>query len=407
MQLPEITVKIFTTIKQRIGLLPKDSLGEMLVKIIDRILSCEKENKENLEIIDEFDGLMEKCAQISNKSKKSPLEIEALYLLAICKQDGIGTPEDITYASDIFSSLFNSHPFASYNLGLIHLRNAQSSANSAGSLNLAEQCFNVGFMHWLPDMCCKIGKCYLEGTFASKNEAYALKFFDMAAKKGSVVAAETIAKCYQLGIGTAQNIALSIKCYHEIIKNLTIAGRNGDSTAWRKIGRIFQTLYSIDPQKGYLTKSKDSYMFGTQCGCVHATIRLADCYEFGKGVDIDLTKAKHYYAAAIKAKDCTPKLQKEAKIYIKRVDDKLKSIIEKKAAQQKTTKDMLTSDTLISSFNSATSTATATASTTPTVVVDSALAFAFITKAFSGINAIKANPAATGTAAIVTRTNTK
>lgn len=142
----------------------------------------------------------------------------------------------------------------------------------------------------------KLGKLYYEGTIIRRNFKISLSCFDKAAKLGSYEAYEIIGDIYHDPEYEGRDVALACKFYD-------LAAEGGRESAKAKSEKIknaresyFDHANSIadtSPEMAY-----KEYAIATAMGYAPATVKLAECYALGEGVERDRHEAVYWYQRA-------------------------------------------------------------------------------------------------------------
>src|SRR5256885_13879432 len=104
--------------------------------------------------------------------------------------------------------------------------------------------------------------------------------FERSAAKGNSSAQLQLGRCYQEGIGTNIDLDTAIEYYKK-------SDLKGNTSASCFLGIHFQ---QSDPEKGFEMFEKSARRENSV-----AEQHLADCYQSGKGVSINLNLAFEYY----------------------------------------------------------------------------------------------------------------
>ncbi len=112
-----------------------------------------------------------------------------------------------------------------------------------------------------------------------------------SAEGGSAVAQFFVARCLQLGLGTAPNERESIRYYQQ-------AAEGGIGLAWNAIGAAYHTGRGVEKN---LIRAAECYRQGAELGCATAMYNLAKLYEGGYGVPKSPVDAFEWYRRAAEA----------------------------------------------------------------------------------------------------------
>lgn len=142
----------------------------------------------------------------------------------------------------------------------------------------------------------KLGNLYYDGTIIKRNFKISLSCFDKAAKLGSYEAYETIGDIYHDSEYEGRDIALACKFYER-------AAEGGRATAEAKAEKIKSARKSyyyhasavedMSPEEAF-----KGYAISTALGYSPATVKVAECYALGIGVERDRAEAVLWYQKA-------------------------------------------------------------------------------------------------------------
>jgi TPR repeat protein len=152
---------------------------------------------------------------------------EALYWLAQCYLDGIGTQQNDELAFDSFKKAAeHSYPNAYYPLALCYCDGKGCQQNYelalawitkaveyADAYFLRIKNYGTDFEKNIAETYLFLGKLYADGKGVAQNDELAFKLFTKAAEKEIAEAQYLLARCYEHGIGVERNMNLADKWY--------------------------------------------------------------------------------------------------------------------------------------------------------------------------------------------------
>jgi TPR repeat protein len=152
---------------------------------------------------------------------------EALYWLAQCYLDGIGTQKNDELAFDSFKKAAeHSYPNAYYPLALCYCEGKGCQQNYelalawitkaveyADAYFLRIKNYGTDFEKNIAETYLFLGKLYVDGKGAAQNDELAFKLFTKAAEKEVAEAQYLLGRCYEHGIGVERNMNLADKWY--------------------------------------------------------------------------------------------------------------------------------------------------------------------------------------------------
>ena len=184
---------------------------------------------------------------------------------------------------------------------------------------------------------CSIGKRYYYGEGVEKDYPKAVEWFRKAADQGDAEAQNILGDCYYHGEGVTQDYAKAVDWYRK-------AAEKGNRNAYSNLGICYYKGYGVTKdldksvewfnkaqQKGKdcsywlgccyedlnnYAKAIEWYANGSDEGDSYCSSRLGNIYQYGRGVQKNVAKAKEYYKKAIDqgstdAKEYLAELEKE------------------------------------------------------------------------------------------------
>ncbi|CAA7620243.1 TPR repeat-containing protein [Candidatus Terasakiella magnetica] len=134
----------------------------------------------------------------------------------------------------------------------------------------------------------QLGLAYLGGHGVKADAAMALTWFTLAGANGSVPAAIEAAKAFEAGTGTARNLASAAGWWFR-------AAQLGDAAARTRWTELF-TAGEAPSIGGLVGAGWIAELAGR--GDLKAVMALADAYEHGLGIGVNLTEAEAWYRVA-------------------------------------------------------------------------------------------------------------
>lgn len=126
----------------------------------------------------------------------------------------------------------------------------------------------------------ELGNCYFKGIGGGWDYSKAILWFQKAASAGNIDAQYCLAICYEMGYGIETNILVSIEWYEK-------AAIQGHIEAIKRLGEYYK---NID-----LRKMVRYYLLGAQQQDSDMQLLLANCFYYGKGVDVNEDAALYWY----------------------------------------------------------------------------------------------------------------
>ena len=135
----------------------------------------------------------------------------------------------------------------------------------------------------------QVGKCYETGDGVGKDEAEAVKWYRMAAERGSAEAMFELSKCYTFGIGVRRNRITASKWLHK-------AAKQGHARAMVLLGKR-----CLDYDSGEYNSRKAVSLFrnAAEQGDAWGMFHLGECYINGDGVKKDFDTAYLWFYKAV------------------------------------------------------------------------------------------------------------
>lgn len=144
----------------------------------------------------------------------------------------------------------------------------------------AEQCH--------PEAQRSLGNMYAQGLGVDVNKQEALTLLHRAAGVGDSAAVTQLGYMYQTGDGVEQDKVLAILYYER-------AADQDDSRAQALLGAMYLNDKDFKDEE----RACDLLLDAAELGNAYAMYLLAQCYEFGRGIRRNKTKAKHFYKLAL------------------------------------------------------------------------------------------------------------
>ena len=175
------------------------------------------------------------------------------------------------------------NPIALYRLGLCYMNGTALEQ----SYNQAYKCFVKAAALGYDPAKCEAGKLCAHGTGIKRNPDHAYKFFFSAADNGYIPAFYEVANCLFEGIGTMKD---RVNAYKYFLKAYELDDIHRGEAAY-KIGICH--LKSAEHQKAF-----DWFVTGAELGCAAAHYMLGECYYFGVGTSANAASAVEAFLAA-------------------------------------------------------------------------------------------------------------
>lgn len=219
-----------------------------------------------------------------------PEAIEALWLLGVCHQNGLGIEIDLKRAFDLFqlaalrgSALARTYLATCYYEGLGINKDLQLASK------LYEQAAEQGnaiAMNYL-------GVCYDNGHGVKKDFKLSSELFQQAASKGFPQSIVNIGICYQKGEGVTQDIKRAIELFQQ-------AAAEGSDGAKMRLGVFYlEGLHFVQDK----SRAMEYFQQAADQGYDVAQRYLGNLYYHGEGVPKDTKRAAEFYEQAA-AQDC-------------------------------------------------------------------------------------------------------
>jgi TPR repeat protein len=135
----------------------------------------------------------------------------------------------------------------------------------------------------------KLGRCYQFGLGVPMNILEATKHYALAVDHHHPLALNVMGTCYQRGVGVTRDEKLAAKYFQ-------LAANQGLANAQCNLGDCCMTgagLDRVDKTEGIKWFQRANWQ-----DCTAASVRLAECYEYGDGVARDISRACSYYLQA-------------------------------------------------------------------------------------------------------------
>ncbi|RHZ87288.1 hypothetical protein Glove_37g66 [Diversispora epigaea] len=211
---------------------------------------------------------------------------------------GIGTIFDVKMAFEFFSLATNE---------IINMKNISSSLRKLYKFNN-----EMGFIY--------IANMHLNGQGVKIDRKKAFQMYSKVAEKGSLIALNKVAYCYEVGFGVKKNEEKAFELYLK-------SAEEGYLVAQYDVGRCYTNAKGIskDETKGFQWYVKSAlagnifaicnagycydhgkdvkeafkwYLKAAEKGCSLAQYNLGCCYKDGKGIDEDQVKSFQWYKKA-------------------------------------------------------------------------------------------------------------
>ncbi len=153
-----------------------------------------------------------------------------------------------------------------------------------------------------------VGHCYRKGRGVEESKGEAFKWFLRAAKQDDGDAQYFLASCYEKGEGTDRDSVKAVIWYAK-------AAEKGNGHAKYRLGELISRGQDL---------AVVFYFQAAYDGVDVAKYKLGYCYEFGKGIEVDLNKALKWYKEAADDKNAADDDVKATQEAIARVEEKLK-----------------------------------------------------------------------------------
>ncbi|MBQ7585401.1 MAG: sel1 repeat family protein [Desulfovibrionaceae bacterium] len=141
-----------------------------------------------------------------------------------------------------------------------------------------------------------VGRCYENGLGVAQDLPTAAKWYQLAAEQNNDQAQVFLGYCYEIGMGVAKDPAKTVEL-------MTKAAKAGNAEAQFNLA-----LYASKGLYGVKKDHKESFAFALKSakqGYAQAERFVGACYEFGVGVEANADLAKEWYAKA-RAKGLEP-----------------------------------------------------------------------------------------------------
>jgi TPR repeat protein len=135
----------------------------------------------------------------------------------------------------------------------------------------------------------KLGRCYQFGLGVPMNIQETTKLYSLAADHQHPLALNVMGTCYQRGVGVT-------KCEKLAATYFQLAANQGLAHAQCNLGDCCMTgvgLGRVDKTEGIKW-----FQLAARQDCTAALVRLAECYEYGDGVAMNIGRAYCYYSDA-------------------------------------------------------------------------------------------------------------
>ena len=216
--------------------------------------------------------------------------VGALYNLGMCYLMGTGTSKDEEKSFQCFKKAADKgNVGALYNLGMCYINGIGTSKNEKKAFQCYEKAADKGNAGAFG----KLGLCYLMGTGTSKDEEKSFQFFKKAADEGYKPALSILGMFYEKGIGTIKNEEKAFQSYEKAVDK-------GDMNALNMLGLCY--INGIGTSKNE-EKAFECYEKTADAGDMHVLWILGTCYQDGIGTSKDEEKAFECYEKAADAGD--------------------------------------------------------------------------------------------------------
>ena len=167
-----------------------------------------------------------------------------------------------------------------------------------------------------------LGQCYSEGNGVEKNLQTAFQCYYLAAARGFAHSQHFVANCYLDGTGVAVNVPEAFKYYRLAAKqhfvpalcqlgrcykyggilpiNLIKAERFYKLAAQHSNPPVPEAVHDAASREPDQTKAAQLYKQAAEQNFAPALYDYSQCFRFGRGGPVDLTKASHYMGLAAK-----------------------------------------------------------------------------------------------------------
>ncbi len=194
---------------------------------------------------------------------------------------GEGVPQDYLKAAEWYHrSADKGYAAAMYNLGVMYSQGNGVQQDNAQAIKWYRQAANKGDS----DAMNNLGVIYETGQGVTVSPGGAVKWYRLGADKGHPEAMSNLGRLYENGAGVEENTTKAILWYEK-------AAAKGSSSAMNNLGLINESRNNDKIAVQWYRKA-------TKKGHAGALANLGYCYETGRGVAQDLTKAVKYYRNA-------------------------------------------------------------------------------------------------------------
>ena len=167
-----------------------------------------------------------------------------------------------------------------------------------------------------PDAQSELGHMYFNGEGVAVNHKEALKWLSKAAEQGDAISQSTLGYMYKNGIGVLKNEDEATKWFKKSASQYYDGAKRAMKAENKLAFEMLQTVISMDvlPYSVWSMFHLGTLYYYGECGIVNdfsqafnyfkqasekgnrpALYYLGLCYEYGRGVPKDMTKAKEYY----------------------------------------------------------------------------------------------------------------
>ncbi len=144
--------------------------------------------------------------------------------------------------------------------------------------------------HGSPSKQYKLGQLYDYGAEGvPRDQAEALKWYTLAARRGHAVAQNNLGVMYGEGLGTAKDLVQAKYWYDK-------AAKHNNSQALHNLGEVYFKGLSVDTN---IPKAIVYYKRAANLGYGKAAYQLGEIYRLGSGVPVSFTEAKKWYTVAV------------------------------------------------------------------------------------------------------------
>lgn len=224
---------------------------------------------------------------------------EADYLIGDCYYHGWGVDEDCDEALVWYKRAADAgHADAAEQVGSLRRKGKEV----AKDLSEAYHYYRIGAAACLDECQFWVGEFLTKGLGGvEKNESEGFVWYEKSALQGNTDAICALGWAYQLGRGTQQD-------YGKAVEWFTKGSEKDDGFCQNNLARLVEDGKGVTRD---LALARSLFELAVGNGCSRANYHLGRFYENGLGVEIDIEKAKEYYAkVADKDKDAKAALER-------------------------------------------------------------------------------------------------